>query len=108
MTGSMTPTSTVNDNNDNNGGGGVSPTQAKIIGGVVGGIVGLILLGALVFMLVRRSKKKKEAVDFETFNPQRDDDDIVDNSDNMYSPTSSHHPHWSQSQNSNMNQPLTH
>ncbi|CAO3626335.1 unnamed protein product [Cunninghamella blakesleeana] len=98
---SLLPSSSTTDNNNNsNENSGLSSTQIKIIGGVVGGVVGLcIIAGAIVFTL--KKSKKREAVDFETFNPQLDEEEA-------YSPRSSAaSPHWSQSQYSSMAQPLT-
>jgi hypothetical protein len=57
---------------------GLSQTQKSIIGGVVGGVLGLLLISALIVWSLRRTKKQREAVDFEAFNPQLEYDEHLD------------------------------
>ncbi|KAI8647078.1 hypothetical protein BD408DRAFT_399080 [Parasitella parasitica] len=54
-----------------------SPNKGAIAGGVVGGVVGVALIGALVFLLLRK-KRAKSAADREVFTPQVDDDEYQD------------------------------
>lgn len=70
---SSTPTALADQTSE-----GLSQTQKSIIGGVVGGVLGLLLVGALIVWSLRRTKKQREAVDFEAFNPQLEYDEHLD------------------------------
>ncbi|KAI9022940.1 hypothetical protein CLU79DRAFT_749599 [Phycomyces nitens] len=55
---------------------GLSNTNKAIIGGVVGGVGGLVLLGAIVFFALRRSKRSRRQSDLEVFQPRNDNYEV--------------------------------
>lgn len=66
-----------------------STNVGAIAGGVVGGVAGVALIGAIVFLLLRR-RKAKSAADREVFRPENDEE---------YAPPAQHsQPSWQNSE----------
>lgn len=70
---SITPTLASSDNHTNTG---------AIVGGVIGGVAGLAIIGAVVFIFLR--KRKRPSFDQEVFRPDNSDDDYGYNRNTVY------------------------